>query len=327
MKPSLHNLSMLVAAILLFITIGTHAIEPKLIKVGVYEGYGASINAKRNTRAMLNCEADRKIEYVPITWRNYRRVLTRDQIDVFIMPGGGAKRQWYGLAARHRGGSYAVRRYLRDFVKRGGGFLGICAGAFVGSTRFMRAAPRLSSWTGRRYQIAGRGFGYISEIQYENSEYFAKLQPALINEKETVSSEPLFYANGPIFQRDPYVYSRFDLRRNPMVFSSGAPGSRMVTLKGDNRDMSNKPTAVFNNYGKGAVILSGPHPEAKVGNWINTFPSGEIKSPTDCGSPQANNFLRMVYAVVSREILPEDLVPELTVAEMEEDDPDEGFLE
>ncbi len=60
------------------------------------------------------------------------------RFDVVIFPGGGGRRQ---AAALGDGGQRAVR----DYVRAGGGYVGICAGGFLASTSLIG----ISAWSTR----------------------------------------------------------------------------------------------------------------------------------------------------------------------------------
>jgi len=150
---------------------------------------------------------------------------------VVVFMGGSGTRQ--GQALGEQG-----RERVREFVRRGGGYVGVCGGAYLalqGEDRFFKL--RL---------VAARnatGDAYLRGI--------AGL-PIRFDEYSTV---PLHYANGPVFAPVP------DVTLPPFTplatFASDLFLERYGTKPGD---MPGTPAIIAAVYGSGRVLLFSPNP-------------------------------------------------------------------
>jgi len=174
---------------------------------------------------------------------------------IILVPGGFASyyNYWISLAGKQR---------IRDFVAAGGGYYGICAGAFFATDRtnwegieyddtyLVNAVINRNAWgeiTGYDLNLfPGVGTGPMNAIaDFWTTHYnmttlrFNSTSSILQNYKQAPFSEDVLYYGGPWFQAD-----------------SGASVAVLATY-----DYNSKPAIVAFSYGKGRVILSGPHPE------------------------------------------------------------------
>jgi glutamine amidotransferase-like uncharacterized protein len=99
--------------------------EPCAIRVAVYDDHGTSRNLPHLLSA-LGEHADLKVDAVDA---ESIRDNCLDDYDVLIQPGGTGSRQGRTLGAEGRA-------KIRSFVARGGGYLGICAGAYLASSDY-----------------------------------------------------------------------------------------------------------------------------------------------------------------------------------------------
>src|SRR4051812_34460745 len=90
----------------------------KPIRVAIYEDAGASPN-----KLVPLLEKQPAIQVTRVTAEQIRSGAL-DQVDVLIHPGGSGGKQGNNLAE-------AGRERVRAFVRRGGGYVGICAGAYL----------------------------------------------------------------------------------------------------------------------------------------------------------------------------------------------------
>jgi len=163
-----------------------------------------------------------------------------DLFDVLIVPGGSASKEAASIGQEGRA-------RLRKFVEDGGGYVGICAGAYLATSGFSwslnildakTASPKWKRGTGLvKLELTGRG----REILGDRAGQF-----------------DCKYANGPILvpaqmeslpDYEPLAFFRTELAEN------GAPAGIMV----------NSPAIVAGRCGKGRVICSSPHPESTPG--------------------------------------------------------------
>lgn len=168
---------------------------------------------------------------------------------VILIPGGYA--QWYNYWI-----SKAGKERIRNFVRNGGGYFGICAGSFFALDRTV--------WEGTTYDdnegynaygeltgydldlFPGSGTGPMNEIANWNAEgynmttiNFQTENTVLTSYKTIPYAEDILYYGGPYFSAD--------------------AGSAVEVLATYN--YNGQPAVVAFNYGSGRVVLSGPHPE------------------------------------------------------------------
>jgi len=139
-------------------------------------------------------------------------------VDLYIQPGGGQD-----IPGAYRAIGETGARAIRDFVKNGKGYLGLCMGAYLADDNWLKLIDSpLDSEVGRPE----------SRI-YDESDYTIPI-------KWGRNTEAFYYQDGPYF--DSSVKSKGYV---PLAYY----GNGDVAM------------AKY-NYGKGTVVLSGPHPEA-----------------------------------------------------------------
>jgi len=153
--------------------------------------------------------------------------------DVFVMPGGNAWDQYVGLGYEEGASK------IRNFVSNGGGYIGICAGAYFACDYIV--------WEGSSYYyplglFPGHGDGAIDEIApWPN---YAMTNISIVNRTHPITeSLPdymwILYYGGPEFH--PYAGAN-------------------VTILG-RYQVNGEAAIVACEYGSGKVFLTGPHPE------------------------------------------------------------------
>ena len=165
---------------------------------------------------------------------------------VILFPGGYAR--WYSAWLDGVG-----KKRIRRFVENGGGYLGICAGAFFACDRI--------SWQGTNYDdsagydldlFPGQGTGPITDIaDWDDPDncynmtllHFTNANSVLPAFQPSAGGEHILYYGGPWFSIDP-----------------GAEVEVLATY-GYGGTAAGKPAAVGFAFGQGRVVLSGPHPE------------------------------------------------------------------
>jgi len=164
-----------------------------------------------------------------------------EDYDVVIFPGGSGSRQAKELTAD---GRTAVRK----FVRAGGGYVGICAGAYLASSHYQWSLGVINAHVWDRQHWA-RGKKQVD----------ISLTPAgqevLSNSKSKFN---VYYQNGPLLVPDnqPHlpgyeVLAKYDTE----VARNGAPENTMVGTH----------AIIRSKFGTGRVICFGPHPEKKDG--------------------------------------------------------------
>ena len=208
------------------------------IKVGVYATGGVGLKGLIQLDRLLTPEHG-------FTLRRVCGADIRDgslaQFDVAVFPGGSMRGQAKSLQTT---GLDAVRTYVRG----GGNFVGICAGAYLASNNYDVSLHILDADViDRKHWARGRG-----EVPVE---FTAKAASRLGISKPRHS---MYYANGPIYQAsgDPelpdfQVLARF----RGEVTKEGVPGGVMPGT----------PAIVLSKYGAGRVLCSSAHPELTQG--------------------------------------------------------------
>jgi glutamine amidotransferase-like uncharacterized protein len=160
---------------------------------------------------------------------------------VLVMPGGRPD-----LLERSLGREGLSR--IRNYVARGGGYIGICGGAFLAARdniwRGWADEPRkVETYTGRLGIFPGRADGPLGEFAPTYQDFSCELR--IINQEHPVtrSLPPTFrylYDHGPMFitDNDP----------NAVTLATTVPGGNTLII--------------ITTYEKGRLFLTGGHPEA-----------------------------------------------------------------
>lgn len=173
--------------------------------------------------------------------------VTADQIragglagyDAVIFTGGSGSKQSESLQP-------AGIDEVRKFVENGGGYMGICAGAYLACDGFSWSAHMLNAKTVSQKWRRGKG-NVEMELTEEGKKILGEFQEPLL----------IKYNNGPIIKvagNDlpdfvPLAYFRTEMAEN------GTPAGVMV----------NSPAIVASTFGKGRIITISPHPEQTDG--------------------------------------------------------------
>jgi putative intracellular protease/amidase len=162
------------------------------------------------------------------------------KFDVVIFSGGSGGKE---SAALGETGRDEVRR----FVRAGGGYLGICAGAYLACSGFSWGLGVLNAKTVSQEWKRGKGT--------------VELEVTPIGEQTTglpAAKHPVRYANGPIIKPDirpdipsfeTLAFFRTELAEN------GSPKGAMI----------DSPAIVRGTFGNGRVVSASPHPEQTDG--------------------------------------------------------------
>lgn len=174
------------------------------------------------------------------------------QFDVVVFGGGSGSRQASTIGKE---GAEAVR----DFVRNGGGYVGVCGGAFLCSAHYSWSLNLIDTHvlTGA-YEVEGQG---RKQMWYRGNFSSQKMQLTDEGRKifsgipEHISVE---YQNGPIVspKHRPGLtgYKTLAHFRSEKVLHPPQKGT-----------MINTPAIVMGDFGEGKVISISPHPEATEG--------------------------------------------------------------
>jgi predicted deacylase/glutamine amidotransferase-like uncharacterized protein len=173
-----------------------------------------------------------------------------DQFHVVIFPGGSGSKE--AAALTKEGG-----RMVRRFVESGGGYVGICAGAFLATAKYEWSLGLVNArtFTGKQY-IPGEGeksmwFRGEGNVQMELTEKGREILgevPAMVE---------LRYANGPIF-------SAAGQENLPEYVSLAFFRTEIAKYEPQKGTMIDTPAIIASEFGRGRVILVSPHPEASA---------------------------------------------------------------
>ena len=205
------------------------------LRVGMFSAKGVSGEGPSSLERLLRDGFD------------VRRFGTRDvqdgalqQFDVVVFPGGSGSSQARALGQ-------AGRDRVRRFVQRGGGYVGICAGAYLAANNYEWSLDILDADViDRKHWARGRGTVQLA---------WADAAGAVLGMPKKASVR---YANGPIYVRsgdaaldDFVVLATYRSEIN----TNGAQAGVMLDT----------PAIVCGVFGAGRVVCSSPHPEQTEG--------------------------------------------------------------
>jgi glutamine amidotransferase-like uncharacterized protein len=214
-----------------------HFAAGKPIQVAVYEGMGCSGKGIPCVSDQLGTSPDFMV--TKITAEQIRTGALK-KFDVVMFTGGAAMTQSKALGTEGRDA-------VKKFVEHGGGYMGICAGAFLACDGYDWAIPVLDAKT-------------VSP-KWQRGEGTVKIELTELGQKVLGQTNKLFdihYENGPIIKQaksgsmpdfKPLAYFRTELAEN------GTPVGVMI----------NAPAIVVSTCGKGRVVVTSPHPEQSKG--------------------------------------------------------------
>lgn len=210
---------------------------PAKILVGVYD-HSKPYQGSKNLRRILTAEAG--FEPTVVTPQQIRDGVLADY-DVLIVPGGSGSSQ-----AKHL--KESGREAIKSFVSDGGGYVGICAGAYLASSQYTWSLGLVNARVWDRVHWA-RGTGVVGLKISPAGARVLETSPGLLN---------VYYGQGPMLvpDDDPDLPGYEVLATYAgEVAKKGAPKNAMVGLHAIVRSV----------YGKGRVICFSPHPEKPDG--------------------------------------------------------------
>ena len=216
----------------LLLTLGLVAAEKPVIKVAVYDDKGATGKGIPSVEAILGQTAD-----IKVTRLNGADIANGglQGYDLVMFTGGSGSAEAAGLGEKGR-------EEVRDFVRHGGGYVGICAGAYLACTGFEWGVGVLNAKTVSPKWRRGQG-----EVKIDGQAFGEKL-----------ADRGIRYANGPIIKAD----VRKDLPEFEVLVTFRSELALNDTPVGV---MVNAPAMVRSSYGLGRVFTSSPHPEQTTG--------------------------------------------------------------
>lgn len=229
----------------LSVTLCALAQPQRHIRVGVFDGYGGAQTCVWEALAACSLDADMSVR--PITTSQIASGVL-DSIDVIVVPGGGGTRQYQNLGQQNA-------QRIREFVRRGGGAVGICAGAYLFSNTPDYSCLAINGARAIDIEHDNRGHGLVA---------FTLTEPGrkVYGEYAHLDTLHCMYYEGPVLVAAPDDTVRYVelATMHSDVHEEGDAPAGMT---------NNRPFFIGNRYGKGKVFSSIAHPEATAGKmWM-----------------------------------------------------------
>lgn len=236
--------------VLLLIACGGEKQEQATVKsdklqVAVFQGHGGSETCV--WEAMAAVEMDAALEARLLTTKDIADGKL-SEIDVLIVPGGGGSRQYLNMGST---GREAVQQFVRD----GGGYVGICAGAYLITDTPEYASLAMSGAEAHDIEHDNRGRGIAKVTLTEDGR-------GLFPEVADQDTLYIMYYEGPVVLPNPdsnTKYTSFATMESDVHVEGNAPA-----------DMTNGKSFLYiAEYGKGKTASVVGHPEATPGmQWM-----------------------------------------------------------
>jgi len=224
-----------ILAFTVFVSASALATEP--LRVALYDDAGST--GKGVPRMKEHVGKVPSMRLTVVKGEDIRAGVLKD-FEVVVFTGGSGSGQANGIGEEGR-------RRVKEFVERGGGYVGICAGAYLACEGFSWGAKVLDAKT-----VSPKWRRGVGDVKMELTDEGRRI----LGDKQGPFT--VRYANGPIIKPStnaaipdfkPLAYFRTELASN------GTP-------KGV---MANSPAAVSGTLGEGRVITFSPHPEQTDG--------------------------------------------------------------
>lgn len=212
------------------------------IQVAVFKAENGVGPSSEDMIAALGSSDSINIRVVRITSDEIRAGKLAD-IDVLVHPGGSGGAQGKDLDT-------LGREAVREFIRGGGGYLGVCAGAYLATNEYPWSLNLLDAKVvDRRHWARGKGMVVI-EFSSEGGDFF----------NYDFDEMMIHYGQGPLLARrewdDPDVPDYESLAiYSTEIAEKGAPEGIMV----------GNSAIVRTEYGGGRVFCFSPHPEMTDG--------------------------------------------------------------
>lgn len=215
------------------------------IRVGVFEGNGGAQTCIWET--MQAVSLDPQMQARTITTAEIASGALKD-IDVIVIPGGGGSRQYLNLGEENH-------KRIKEFVEKGGGAVGICAGAFLFSNTPDYSCLEMNGMKAIDIEHDNRGHGVVKvTLTEKGKEIFYE-----VKDKDTLY---FTYYEGPVFEKntESKITTEVYAMMQSDVHEEGNAPENMT---------NNKPFFTANQYGNGRVFCTIAHPENTPGMiWV-----------------------------------------------------------
>lgn len=224
-----------IIALSLAVAVSTFAAES--LRIALYDDAGSAGKGVPKMKEHISKISGMKLTVVK--GEDIRAGVLKDY-DVVIFTGGSGSGQAKGIGEEGR-------KEVKEFVEHGGGYVGICAGAYLACEGFSWGLKILDAKT-----VSSKWMRGVGDVQMELTDEGRRI----LGDKQ--GQFTVRYANGPIIKQStnaaipdfkPLAYFRTELAKN------GSPEGVMI----------NSPAAAAGTLGKGRVITFSPHPEQTDG--------------------------------------------------------------
>ncbi|TWT34421.1 BPL-N domain-containing protein [Blastopirellula retiformator] len=212
--------------------------QPNLVTVAIYDHSNDISNGRKNLSRVLDLESGfscSKITPAEI------RANGLDDFDVLVMPGGSGSKQSEKLGD-------VGRDKVREFVRKGGGYVGVCAGSYLASSHYSWSLGIINARVWDRVHWA-RGQG---DVKLSLSAAGCQLLGCVGPEVD------VFYGQGPLLvPGGDSTLPGYEVlgTYKTEIAEKGAPQHAMVGTH----------AIIRSKYGEGRVICFSPHPEEPGG--------------------------------------------------------------
>jgi len=211
--------------------------KTKPVKVAIYLGKGTSKDAVDLVSKGVRSIAGSTVQIVS---GEELGTIDLKPFDVVVFCGGSGSSQSKSIGD-------AGRNNIREYVRGGGGYFGICAGAYLACSNFSWGLGLLNASTVSNQWRRGKGFVDV-ELADPGRKVFGDLKGTF----------KIRYGNGPIIKpgdlTDVPAYTPLSFYRTELA-ENGTPVGIMI----------DSPAQAIGNFGKGRVFVSSPHAENTPG--------------------------------------------------------------
>lgn len=214
-------------------------------KVAIFYGHGASETCSWEAEASARLNPNHDV--TPVTTKDIAAGIL-DEMDVLVIPGGGGSTEFLNLGTGNH-------ERMKAFVERGGGLVGICAGAYLISETPDYSCLSMSG--GKAIDIEhdnrGRGVAKVT-LTDEGKKWFPE-----VADRDTIY---IMYYEGPVIvpaNEEAPAYTVQGMMQSDVHVEGNAPENMT----------NNKPFYYLTPYGEGLVFSIVGHPEATPGmQWM-----------------------------------------------------------
>lgn len=209
--------------------------EPSPIRVAIYKGPAGS-----GGKVPDALEGYSDIMVQRVSPEDIQNGILSD-FDVLIQPGGSGSKQANALGEKGR-------KAIQNFVHEGGGYIGVCAGAYLASSGYSWSLHIIDAIVIERAHWARSNSTVKIELTPEGRRILGY----------TVGPVDVYYAQGPVLA----PAGKLDLPDYKTLAFYRTGTSRNGALEGV---MCGSPAVIVSEYGKGRVACISPHPEKTPG--------------------------------------------------------------